>query len=117
MSEWHSSWMDWKPGSQASAVSAVSSLPAHMGVNSSEQIRKKNSLNDMPCARARKKGTDSCRQRTDTTDTIPKLDGKTVTRIIWETDKAVIFADEQGRFWRYLSAYGKAWPVVMGGGK
>jgi hypothetical protein len=109
--------MDWKPGSQASAVSAVSSLPARVGVNSTEQIRKKDSFNDMPGARAREKGTDAGSQRTDTTDTTQKLDGKTVTRIIWETDNAVIFADEHGRFWRYLSVYQKAWPVIMEGGK
>jgi hypothetical protein len=41
------------------------------------------------------------------------LDGHTVSRIVWETDKAVIFQDEAGAFWRYLHAYRQAWPVVV----
>jgi hypothetical protein len=60
-------------------------------------------------------------QRTDKTDKTPSeqqtLNGHQVARIIWETEKAVIFADEHGRFWRYLHAYGQAWPVVIDGGK
>ncbi len=45
------------------------------------------------------------------------LDGHRVERIVWETDRAVIFADEQGRFWRYLHAYAQAWPVIIEKGK
>jgi hypothetical protein len=41
------------------------------------------------------------------------IDGHQVQRVIWQTDKAVIFADEYGRFWRYLHAYGQSWPVVI----
>lgn len=43
-----------------------------------------------------------------------RLDGHQVERVIWETPKAVIFEDEVGRFWRYLHAYRKAWPVIVG---
>ena len=45
------------------------------------------------------------------------LDGHKVRRVIWQTDKAMIFADEQGQFWRYLQTYKKAWPVVIEGNK
>ena len=45
------------------------------------------------------------------------LDGHRIRRIIWETDSAVVFQDEQGRFWRYLHAYRKAWPVVVEDGE
>lgn len=41
------------------------------------------------------------------------LDGHPVRRIIWETEKAVVFEDEQGRFWRYLHTYRQSWPVVI----
>jgi hypothetical protein len=30
------------------------------------------------------------------------LDGHKVDRVIWETDKAIVFEDAEGRFWRYL---------------
>jgi hypothetical protein len=40
------------------------------------------------------------------------LIGHKVCRIIWETEKAVIFQDETGAFWRYLSNYRQCWPVV-----
>ena len=43
------------------------------------------------------------------------LDGHRVVRVIWETDKAVIFQDEAGAFWRHLHAYRQAWPVIVGG--
>jgi hypothetical protein len=42
------------------------------------------------------------------------LDGYQVERVIWETPKAVVFEDDAGRFWRYLHAYRKAWPVIVG---
>lgn len=44
------------------------------------------------------------------------LHGRRVSRVIWETPKAVIFADEAGHFWRYLHAFGQAWPVIVEGG-
>lgn len=42
------------------------------------------------------------------------LDGHQVARVIWETDHAVIFEDESGRFWRYLHKYQRAWRVIVG---
>ncbi|MBZ5499957.1 MAG: hypothetical protein LAP85_26465 [Acidobacteriia bacterium] len=45
------------------------------------------------------------------------LDGHKVDRVIWETDKAIVFEDAEGRFWRYLASYGKAWPVIIEGMK
>jgi hypothetical protein len=53
-------------------------------------------------------------QRTDSTDSTPRiLDGHMVARIIWKTEKAVLFTDDLGRAWRFLHAYGKAWPFVV----
>lgn len=43
------------------------------------------------------------------------LDGHLVVRVVWETEKAVVFEDDAGRFWRYMHAFKKAWPVVIGG--
>jgi hypothetical protein len=48
-------------------------------------------------------------------DDSAKIDGHTVSRIIWETEKAIVFEDAQGHFWRYLHAYRQAWPVIIGG--
>lgn len=41
------------------------------------------------------------------------LDGHQVATVIWETEKAVIFQDEAGAYWRYLHDYVKAWPVIV----
>jgi hypothetical protein len=41
------------------------------------------------------------------------IDGHPVRRIIWQTDKVVIFEDSDGHFWRYLHAFGQSWPVVV----
>jgi hypothetical protein len=46
---------------------------------------------------------------------INKINGHPVRRIIWETEKAVIYQDPEGHFWRYLQAYRQAWPVIIGG--
>lgn len=43
------------------------------------------------------------------------LGGHLVHRLIWESEKAVIFQDEKGSFWRYLHDYREAWPVVIEG--
>ena len=49
--------------------------------------------------------------------TIPEaIEGHSVSRIIWKTDKAIIFEDKQGHYWRYLHNYGQCWPVVIRGG-
>jgi hypothetical protein len=50
----------------------------------------------------------------DGLDNSTKIDGRTVRRIIWQTDKAIIFEDSDGHFWRYLLAYGQSWPVIVG---
>jgi hypothetical protein len=42
------------------------------------------------------------------------INGYTVRRIIWETDKAIVFEDGRGHFLRYLHAYKKSWPVIVG---
>lgn len=42
-----------------------------------------------------------------------KIDGHTVQRIIWETQNAIVFEDDQGHFWRFLCAYRQAWPVIL----
>jgi hypothetical protein len=41
------------------------------------------------------------------------LGGHQVHRLIGETEKAVIFQDENSAFWRYLHDYRAAWPVVI----
>ncbi len=45
------------------------------------------------------------------------IDGHPVRRVIWQTDKAVIFEDSDGHFWRYLHEWGKSWPVIVTGRK
>jgi hypothetical protein len=54
---------------------------------------------------------------TEGLDNSTKIDGHTVRRIIWQTDKAIIFEDSDGHFWRYLPAYRQSWPVIVGHGK
>ena len=41
------------------------------------------------------------------------LGGHFVTRIIWETNNALIFKDDLGHFWRYLNSYRQCWPVIV----
>jgi len=41
------------------------------------------------------------------------LDGHRVCRVVWETEKMVIYQDSDGHFWRYLYDWGKSWPVVI----
>jgi hypothetical protein len=41
------------------------------------------------------------------------FDGHRVSRVVWETAAAVVFADDKGHFWRYLHAYGQCWKVVV----
>ena len=40
------------------------------------------------------------------------IDGHRIRRIVWQTDKVVIFEGSDGHFWRYLHAYRQSWPVV-----
>jgi hypothetical protein len=42
------------------------------------------------------------------------IDGHEVKRIVWETEKAIIFEDEKGHFWRRLHAYNETWSVIVG---
>lgn len=121
-----------KNSSEQSGVSAVSSLDKRKDKNlgggksavssvSSSDKDLSEKKKDLKMLFYRTDSTDSTRnspnltiQRTDTTDSTPRiLDGHMVARIIWETEKAVIFADDLVRVWRFLHAYGKAWPFVV----
>lgn len=42
------------------------------------------------------------------------IDGHTVESILWETERAVIFRDPQGKVWRRVHAWGMTWPVTEG---
>jgi hypothetical protein len=136
MSDFHSPWMDWKSKSKDRPVSTVSSLdkqkekiqmPDEGSVSTVSSIDKRfpeknNNKKDIKMLFYRTDSTDttpenskSLIQRTDTTDRTPRIvDGHIIARIIWETEKAIVFADELGRFWRFLHAYGKAWPFIVG---
>jgi hypothetical protein len=46
-------------------------------------------------------------------ETPQTLAGYRVERVIWESEKAVVFHDEAGACWRYLYAYRQVWPVVV----
>jgi hypothetical protein len=118
-----SKWLDWgkNPTSacnnpENSSVSSVSSLNIEIH-QKKELIINKESLLTTPRCQNSEISTDLCIQRTDKTDKTREMDGHVVHRVIWETDKAVVFQDERGRFWRYLHAYRQAWPVVVGGSK
>ncbi len=114
MRDFHSPWMDWEPKDNG-PVSTVSSIDKSFPENI-------NNKKDLKMLFYRTDSTDTTPensnllvQRTDTTDRTPRtVDGHTVARIIWETEKAIVFADELGRFWRFLHAYGKAWPFIIG---
>ena len=41
------------------------------------------------------------------------LDGHFVKRIIWKSEKAVVFQDSEGHFWRYLHDYRRSEPAVI----
>jgi hypothetical protein len=116
MNSFHSPWMDWKSKKEGgSAVSAVSSLDKRKDKNFSGEKSAVSSVSasDKDLSE-KKKDLKMLFYRTDTTDsTLCILDGHAVARIIWETEKAVVFADDLGRVWRFLHAYGKAWPFVV----
>ena len=42
------------------------------------------------------------------------LAGHEVSSVLWETPKMVIFEDLEGKTWRYLYAWGKAWEMEIG---
>jgi hypothetical protein len=129
-----SRWRNWEGRQNGDNVSNVSASPIGIQtpdfqpklpepiiphINKEEEDSKRYAPRD---ARARgNKSSDPYTRGTDITDKTPSehrtLDGHPVARVIWETDKAVVFADDQGRFWRYLFVYGKAWSVVVEGRK
>jgi hypothetical protein len=41
------------------------------------------------------------------------IDGHRVKKIMWETRKAIVFEDSEGKFYRYLQAYSRSWPVIL----
>ena len=119
-----SQWLNWRKeanqgqnGAQDSFVSIVSSSPKENLFKRTPKEEEEEDIKLHPSDKTR----NSCFQSTDRTDRTPIkdriLDGHIVTRIIWETDQAVIFADDHSQFWRYLHVNQKAWPVVIEGGK
>ena len=42
-----------------------------------------------------------------------RLDGHKVSRIVWQTEHAIVFADPVGDYWRYLFSYRQAWRVFV----
>jgi hypothetical protein len=42
------------------------------------------------------------------------IDGHKVAEIVWETDKAIVFRDENGNVWRRVHSWGMTWPVEVG---
>jgi len=44
------------------------------------------------------------------------LDGHDVARVVVQTEKVILFEDTAGRTWRYMSAWRRAWPVLVQGG-
>jgi hypothetical protein len=43
------------------------------------------------------------------------LDGHVVRKIIWKSEKAIIFQDLEGHFWRYLPDYRKSERAMIPG--
>jgi hypothetical protein len=41
------------------------------------------------------------------------IDGHVIQKIVWETDKMVIFRDPDGRLWRRVHSWGMTWPVEI----
>ena len=41
------------------------------------------------------------------------IDGHVVAEVIWETDRAIVFRDENGKLWRRVHAYGMTWPMEI----
>ncbi len=41
------------------------------------------------------------------------IDGHEVAEVIWETPKAIIFRDPEGKVWRRVHAWGMTWPVTI----
>ena len=117
-----SKWLDWGKNPETgrdtgadTSVSFVSSLKAEKPLETGKYI-KKGGLLSTPQGQNENFSPNIRVQRTDKTDKTPFLDGHRVARIVWQTDKATVFSDPSGRFWRYLRAYRKAWPVIVEGG-
>ena len=120
-------WLNWEPGQNSNNVSNVSESPIHVQkpVFCPKPLIPEKEEEKMRLIRyaagGPKKSLDAYTRVTDTTDInesdIRILDGHQVARIVWENEKAIDFTDDQGRFWRYLYAAGKSWPVVVEGQK
>src|SRR5262245_27111120 len=41
------------------------------------------------------------------------FDGHDVARVVWQTERIVVFEDEAGRIWRYVFSWRRAWPVLV----
>ena len=118
-----SKWLDWGKDSglerktdEVTSVSFVSSSDVKNGSKNRSYNKKSTSISTPLCQKS-EISTDLCVQRTDKTDKTPVLDGHQVHRIVWQTERATVFQDECGQYWRYLAAYREAWPVVVDGGK
>jgi hypothetical protein len=124
-----SKWLNWgkeaedsgrvpadSSGTSGTSLEAENPLKSDYYNNNSSSIstpRGQNSNNSM----------NSCVQRSARSAKTPQdkdrdhiLNGHKVHRVVWQTEAAVIFRDEHGRFWRHLRAYGKTWPVIVEGG-
>jgi hypothetical protein len=42
-----------------------------------------------------------------------KIDGHVVAEVIWETEHAIVFRDENGNLWRRLHAWKMTWPMEV----
>jgi hypothetical protein len=118
-----SKWFDWRkelePAEElgiGASGSSVSSSDKGNGLRTGIKERK-DTIRGMPY----RQNSELYVQGTDKTDKIPAgalcLDGRVVSRVIWETPAAVVFQDEGGRFWRYLYKCNQAWSVIVGGGR
>lgn len=38
-------------------------------------------------------------------------------QVVWQTDKIIVFRDEQGRVWRYMKEFRQMWPIEVGESK
>ena len=41
------------------------------------------------------------------------IDVHVIAEVIWETDRAIVFRDENGKLWRRVHAYGMTWPMEI----
>jgi len=41
------------------------------------------------------------------------IDGHSVSEILWETPRSVVFRDPEGRIWRRVHSWNTTWPVEV----